>query len=117
MPAYSVVGRATNTDNTTILGVTRGSGRIKITEVIIGADGQAGGNDYHAEYLLQRYTGAGTAGSAITPQKRDPGDKAASATAGMGVYSVEPTYTSGEVLLNIPTNLRSTVLWRPWDLE
>jgi hypothetical protein len=49
------------------------------------------------DYLLQRYTAAGTSTS-FTPHKEDNGDPAALAAFGYN-HTAEPTYTSGEILL------------------
>lgn len=49
------------------------------------------------DYLLQRYTAAGTATSR-TPHAEDPSDPAALASFGYN-HTAEPTYTSGAILL------------------
>lgn len=50
MPNYIVDGRDTNTANTSILGVTRGSGRLLIYEVMVGPTGAAGVNVYFVSW-------------------------------------------------------------------
>jgi hypothetical protein len=58
---------------------------------------------------LQRFTVAGTATS-VTPQKMDPPDPASLASAGKA-HSAEPTYTSGEVVLQFAINQQATYRW------
>lgn len=111
MPNYIVDGRDTNTANTSILGVTRGSGRLLIYEVMVGPTGAAGGADNLAEYHFQRTTAAGTA-TAVTPKPTNPADKAASATAGEK-HTVEPTFTADEIMLIVPKHLRACIIWTP----
>lgn len=105
---YSVNGSDTNTSNTTILGVT-GATTIKpvIYDIILGS--KAAPADYAAGYEIQRYTAAGTA-TAVTPQPLDPDDPASLASAGK-IHTVEPTYTSGEILLYFSLNQRATFRW------
>jgi len=115
MSSYTVDGRDTNTANTTILGLTRGDGRVKIYAVISGPSGSAGGNDYTSEAYLQRTTAAGTS-TAVTPKKLDPQSTAANASAGEA-HSVEPTYTADEIMLTFPGHMRNTVRWEARDEE
>jgi hypothetical protein len=41
----------------------------------------------------------------------DPGDPASLASAGQGVYSVEPTYTANAIMLMWAQNQRATFRW------
>jgi hypothetical protein len=66
-------------------------------------------NDYSAEFYLQRFSADGTA-TAVTPQPLDFDDRAAVATSGH-TYTIEPTLTANEILLQIAHNLRATVRW------
>jgi hypothetical protein len=109
MGFYSAHGQDTNTANTTVLGVSQPASalkRLRISYVSAGSDATA---DNAFEAVLQRTTAAGTSTS-VTPQKRDPADGAASAVAGQA-HTVEPTYTSGEVVLSISGHQRSTFQW------
>ncbi len=66
-------------------------------------------NDYSAEFLFQRFSADGT-GTAVTPQPLDFNDRAAVATS-KHTYTVAPTLTANEILLQIAHNLRATVRW------
>lgn len=105
---YSIDGQDTNTDETSILGLTSAATvRPKIYDVMCTGYGTPG--DYQAKYNLNRYTVAGTS-SAKTPQALDPADPAALASAGEA-HSVEPTYTANAVLLVISRNMRHPYRW------
>ncbi len=108
MRCYSVSGKDTNTANTTILGLTGATTiRPEIYDILVGPVSTP--NDYAAHYVLQRYTAAGTSTS-VTPTALDPGDPAATATAGKA-HTAEPTYTANAILLEIPKNMRPTIRW------
>ena len=108
MPRYSVSGVDTNTANTTILGITGGTGkRLKIVEIHIGFDATPA--DMACKFDVQRTTAAGTA-TAFTPVPLDAADGAAVFTAGYA-HSAEPTYTAGAVLLEVGVNQRTTWDW------
>lgn len=82
--------------------------RPKIYDLIMGSNATPADNAL--EWLLQRFTVAGTAGSSVTPAPLDPADPAALASAGQA-HSAEPTYTSAKVLLDVAMNQRSTQRW------
>lgn len=65
------------------------------------------------EYLLQRLTGAGTATS-VTPEPVDPADPAAECTVGAN-HTAEPTYTSGDKLVELSQHQRGTARWQAYD--
>lgn len=105
---YTINGQDTNTDETSILGLTSAATiRPKIFEVLGTSYGTP--NDYQAKYVLNRYTAAGTA-TAVTPTEHDPGDPASLASAG-SAHSAEPTYTAGKELLVISRNMRHPYRW------
>jgi len=105
---YSIDGQDTNTASTSILGLTSAATvRPMIYDLILGSD--AAPADNAAEYVLQRYTAAGTA-TAVTPQALDPGDPSALASAGEA-HTVEPTYTANAIMLQFATNQRATFRW------
>jgi hypothetical protein len=65
------------------------------------------------EWIIQRFTAAGTT-TAVTPRGLDPTDPAAAvATAGSNA-SAEPTYTANSSLLDIGINQRATYTWNAW---
>lgn len=66
-------------------------------------------NDYSAQFLLQRFSADGT-GTSVTPQPLDFNDPASLSTS-KHTYTVEPTLTSGEILLDLAHNQRATVRW------
>ena len=69
--------------------------------------------DNALEFLLQRYTAPGTS-TAVTPQQTDPADPTPQTTAGQN-NTVEPTYTAGAFLLDVPLNQRATQTWVALD--
>lgn len=107
---YSIDGQDTNTAATTILGLTSAATiRPGIYDLILGSDATPA--DMAAEYVLQRYTAAGTS-TAVTPQALDPGDPASLAASTTGeAHSAEPTYTANAILLQFPCNQRATFRW------
>ena len=105
---YAIDGQDTNTATTTILGLTSATTvRPRIYDMVVGSDATPADNA--AEYVLQRYTAAGTS-TAVTPQGLDPGDPAALASAGEA-HSAEPTYTANAILLQWAQNQRATFRW------
>ena len=110
MAKYSIDGQDTNTAATTILGVTSDATRprrSKIYDVLLGSDATPADNA--AEYNLQRIVTAGTSTS-VTPQALDPADALTETDAGEA-HSIEPSYTSNAVMLNLMSNQRATVRW------
>jgi hypothetical protein len=71
--------------------------------------------DVTLQWILQRYTAAG-AGDAVTPTALDPDDPAALASA-LANHGTEPTYTAGEVLLDVPVFQRANHQWWALDKE
>ena len=105
---YSIDGQDTNTAATSILGLTSAATiRPKIYDLVMGSDATPADNA--AEYVLQRYTAAGTV-TAVTPTPLDPADPAALASAGEA-HSAEPTYTANLILLQWAQNQRATFRW------
>jgi len=111
MPKYAADGQAANTASTSIMGVDAGATarRVKVYDLIVGSDATPADNA--AEYNLQRYTVDGTPGTAVVPKPLDFADPAALADAGEGVYTIEPTYTADEIMLNWSQNQRATFRW------
>lgn len=81
--------------------------REKIYDLIIGSEAAAADNNFL--WQLQRTTDTGTS-TAYTPLPLDAADAAALAQAGYN-HTVEPTYTAGGVMLNVPLNQRATFRW------
>jgi hypothetical protein len=106
---YAIDGAQTVASPTdTVLGLTSAATiRPKVFYVCFGSN--ASPADNALQWLLQRYTAAGTA-TAVTPLALDPGDPAALASAGEN-HTVEPTYTANEILLNVSVNQRATFQW------
>lgn len=74
-------------------------------------------NDYSAHFYLQRFSADGT-GTSVTPKPLDFGDPASVSTS-KHTYTVEPTLTANEILLELGHHQRATVQWwaRPgWEL-
>ncbi len=105
---YSIDGQDTNTAGTTILGLTSAATvRPKVYDMIFGSDATPADNS--AEYVLQRYTAAGTS-TGVTPKALDPSDPSALGSAGEA-HSVEPTYTADAIMLQWAQNQRLTFRW------
>ena len=105
---YVIDGEDTNTASTTILELRSTTAiRPKVFDFLLSSD--ASPADNAADYALQRTTTAGTS-TAVTPQLLDPGDPAATATAGKA-HSGEPTYTANALMLHVACNQRATFRW------
>ena len=106
---YSIDGaQAVASATDTVLGLTSTTAiRPAVYDIIFGSNATPADNALN--WLVQRYTAAGTA-TAVTPQPLDSGDPAATATAGEN-HTAEPTYTANAILLNISANQRSTQRW------
>jgi len=105
---YSIDGEDTNTASTTILELRSTTTiRPRVYDLLFGSDATPADNA--GDYVLQRTTTAGTS-TAVTPQALDPGDPAATATAGKA-HSAEPTYTANAILLHFALNQRATFRW------
>ena len=106
---YAIDGaQAVAAPTDTCLGLTSTTAiRPSIYDVIFGSNATPADNAL--QWLLQRYTAAGTA-TAVTPQPLSAGDPAATATAGED-HTAEPTYAENAILLNISANQRSTQRW------
>jgi hypothetical protein len=83
--------------------------RMRLYDCILGC-GQATA-DATAEFYIGRTTAQGTAGSSYTPNNLDPGGPGGESSAGQGVFSGEPTYTSNKDLPYLPCHQRNTVRW------
>lgn len=83
--------------------------RGRITDLIVGS--AATPADQAADFLLNRSTAVGTEGSGLIPNNLDPGGPAGDCDSGLGVFSVEPTYTAAKQLLAFQLNQRATFRW------
>lgn len=81
--------------------------RIKWYDIMFGSEATPA--DAALLFTAQRCSAAGT-GSAVTPQPLDPADAATEADAAEN-HTIEPTYTAGGIMLNIPVNQRATFRW------
>lgn len=81
--------------------------RLAWYDLIVGSEAAAADNPFL--YILQRCTAQGTS-TAVTLLPLDPADAATEATSGQN-HTVEPTYTAGAILLEIPLNQRATFRW------
>jgi hypothetical protein len=67
--------------------------------------------DMAAKFYLGRSTAVGTEGAGFTPNNLDPAGPAGAYDAGVGVFTVEPTYTANKQLLVFALNQRATFTW------
>lgn len=105
--AYSIDGQAAVASPTkSLLGLTVGGTTYRpwVYDLFIGASATPADNALL--WYIQRSTAAGTL-TAVTPSPVDPGDPAATTTAGQA-HSVEPTYTAGKILFHLALNQRAT---------
>lgn len=109
MKSYSIDGaQAVASPTDTVLGLTSATTvRPHIFHVLFGSTATPADNAL--QWLLQRYTAAGTA-TAVTPFPLDPANPAALSSAGEN-HTVEPTYTADAILLNLPLNQRASFPW------
>lgn len=85
--------------------------RPKIFQFAVSTTGAAA--DGVLEWIIQRFTAAGTT-TAVTPRNMDSTDPAtATATAGSNA-TTEPTYTANSSLFDEGVNQRATYTWNAW---
>lgn len=81
--------------------------RARVYDIIIGSEATPA--DAALLYTVRRCSAAGTSTS-VTPQNLDPASATTEYDAGEN-HSIEPTFTAGAILLNIPLNQRATFRW------
>jgi hypothetical protein len=108
--AYAVTGPSASGSSAktaiTVIGGT--TSRPEIVDIVLGSSTTPADNAVLAR--CGRFTAAGTAGSSPTPSPTDPSDVASVATAGI-THSAEPTYTSGQTLVELAFNQRGSARW------
>lgn len=104
-----VGGAASGTDKTMLTLITAATIRPEIHYFSLGSSAAVG--DTAALMVLQRFTAVGTEGGGFTPIALDPANPAALSDCGVGVFSVEPTYTASAILWKQAFNQRATVQW------
>jgi len=106
---YAVTGsRSVASPTQTLLGITGATScRTQLNDLIVGSSATPADNALR--FTVQRYTAAGTS-TTVTPQALDSADPASTTTAGVN-HTVEPTYTTGAVVLDIAMNQRATQRW------
>ena len=114
MANYSVVLRRTASTTASLGSIAANATRPRRGmwyDLIFGSEAAAADNPFL--YVVQRFTAPGTSTS-VTPQPLDPADAATESTAGQN-HTVEPTYTAGQVLLDIALNQRATFRWIAYE--
>lgn len=81
--------------------------RARIYDIMFGSEATPA--DAALLWTIRRCSAAGTS-TAVTPQNLDPASATTEYDAGEN-HSVEPTYTAGAILLNVPLNQRATFRW------
>jgi hypothetical protein len=81
--------------------------RAQVYDIILGSEATPA--DAGLLWTVRRCTAAGTS-TGVTPQNLDPADATTEYDAGEN-HTIEPTYTAGAILLNIPLNQRATFRW------
>lgn len=109
MKVYSGIGAApAGTDLTILTLISAATIRPALFEIIVGS--VTAPADQATLLSIMRFTAVGTEGSGFTPTT-NPENPAALSDSGVGVFSVEPTYTASSDLLHIPINQRNTFRW------
>ena len=109
MKTYSIRGNQTPASDDSIVGLTSTTSiRPAIGYIGIGSPNTP--EDKSVLILVGRYTAAGTA-TAVTPVALDPANTMASAASAGSNHTVEPTYTAGATLLDIPMHQKATFQW------
>lgn len=106
---YSIDGsQAVASPTDSVLGLTSATTiRPEIYHFVLGVSATPADNAL--QWLLQRYTAAGT-GDAVTPHALDPADPASLASAAEN-HTAEPTYTSAAIVANFAVNQRASFPW------
>lgn len=81
--------------------------RLKLYDIMFGSEATPA--DAALLWTWRRCTAAGTS-TGVTPQNLDPADATTEYDAGEN-HTVEPTYTAGAIMLNVPLNQRATFRW------
>lgn len=118
MPGVFAIKGSQNCDTSaraTILGLIAATTvRPAIFAFTLGCSGTPADNAI--DWILQRFTAAGTSTS-VTPHARDPAFQGlAIATAGQN-HTVEPTYTSGAIAHSVSLHQKATYAWQAYDAK
>lgn len=81
--------------------------RLRVYDVMIGSEATPA--DAAILWTIRRCSAAGTS-TGVTPQNLDPASATTEYDAGEN-HTIEPTYTAGAILLNMPLNQRATYRW------
>lgn len=108
MARFSVQGSmALIAGDTTLSVIASTTVRPRVGHIVLSSSSTP--NDYSAHFHAQRFSADGT-GTAVTPQKLDFNSAVAIASA-KHTYTIEPTVTANEILLNVAHNQRATWQW------
>ena len=103
------VGVAAGTSKTILQLISAATIRPALYDLIVGSDDTPA--DQATRFAIRRFTAVGTEGGGFTPVALDPANPASLADYGVGVFSVEPTYTANSELLVASVNQRATFRW------
>lgn len=107
---YAMVGSVTNAAAKTIAGLRQPASSLASQIVLYYVSWASSATaDASARIYVARTTTTGTS-TAVTPKPLNPNDPACTAVAGEN-YTVEPTYTSGETLLDLSGHQRAGAVW------
>ncbi len=108
MSKYSTRGSSALVAATSFLSVIAATTvRPRVYDIVLSSSSTP--NDYSAHFFAQRCSADGT-GTSVTPQPLDFNEVAARATS-KKTYTVEPTLTANEILLELAHNQRATTRW------
>lgn len=110
MGLYSVAHQTAAGTDLPIINLTGSAAiRVKLYDLVLGSD--AAPADVAGEFVVDRTTGVGTGGTALTENPLDPLTVAATAAAVGGTFTTAPVDTANSNLLMIPLNQRATFRW------
>lgn len=81
--------------------------RLRVYDAMFGSEATPA--DAAILWTFRRCSAAGTS-TGVTPQNLDPADATTEYDAGEN-HTIEPTFTAGAILLNVPLNQRATFRW------
>ena len=81
--------------------------RCRVYDLMVGSEATPA--DAAILWTVRRCSAAGTS-TGVTPQNLDPASSTTEFDAGEN-HTIEPTYTAGAIMLNIPLNQRATFRW------
>jgi hypothetical protein len=110
MPAYELTAQRTSSSTASVASVVGTTATLRRARIYSATfSSEATPAEVAILWQIQRVTAAGTS-TAVTPKPKDLADAASGETCGQ-VHTIEPTYTSGEIMYSNAVHQRATVRW------